>query len=245
MYLELERGLPTATARLQIVGRESAALNDFKTLPGRSEAGYELFNHILTICRKERLLSVAAWVSHDEAHLSDMLASYTFVPEHIRSRMKLQLTTPPEDTRLDSPYVVEEHEGLKQEGILRWGLGPRADGVGLTELRNTLDSRWRSSVNLRCKGQDEPLVVGCVSDSDRRHGWILVKENLSSHGIQSWPSVEMLKRVLLVMYGQGVRDVTCEAEASLTFQSPLMEIGFRSEAMYFEFLLSLMHNSSS
>lgn len=245
MYLELERALSTATARLQIVGRESATLNDFKTLPGCNEAGYELLNHILTICRKEKVLSVAAWVSHDEAHVSDMLASYTFVPRHIRTRMKLQLTTPPADIRLDSPCVVEGHEGLRPEGILRWGLGPRADGVGLTELRNILDSRWRSSVSLRWKGQDEPLVVGCVSDPGRRHGWILVKENLSPHDIQSWPLVEMLNRVLLVMYGQGVRDVMCEVDASLTFQSPFMEIGFRSETMYFEFLLSLMHDSSS
>jgi len=113
MYLELERALPTATARLQIVGRESATLNDFKTLPGRSEAGYELLNHILTICRKEKVLSVAAWVSQNDAHLSDMLASYTFVPRYIRTRMKIQLTTTPEDVRLDSAYVVEEHEGLQ------------------------------------------------------------------------------------------------------------------------------------
>ncbi|RDE15923.1 MAG: hypothetical protein C4K49_05610 [Candidatus Thorarchaeota archaeon] len=245
MYLELERALPTATVRLQIVDGKRAMLNDLKTLPGRDEAGYLLLDHILTTCREAGVLSVVAWVSQDDAHLSDMLASYTFVPRYIRTRMRLLLAVPPEDVELDSTYVVKEDYQLQQGEILRWGLGPRAYGEGLAELTDMLERRWRPSVTARWKGQDEPALVGCVSDSNTKLGWVQVKEHRMSHAVHSLPSVEMVKRLLLIMYEQGVREVLCETDAAVSSQGPFTKIGFHTDTLYFEFLLSMAHDHSS
>lgn len=240
MYLGFEGSVPASTARLVIGTHHEAALCDLAVVPGRRSAGNALVERLLAACREGRVESIFAWLSEHEVRFSDILSSYTFEPRRIRvaARALLQKQS---DSVVSGPFhIMENRETLKAAEVTTsfdYGRGMARD---LAEIRNDLENRWYTVI-VGAQDGPEPIILGQLSDSDRKLAVIRINERAAMQGSTAALSPELVKEVLGRLYDRGAREVLCEVDSDTRVKTPILEAGFVPDTTLFQFVLELAH----
>jgi len=240
MFLGFEGTVPASTARLVIGAHHEAALCDLAVVPGRRSAGNALVERLLAACREAKVESISAWLTEHEVRFSDILSSYTFEPRRVRVTTRTLLQKQSNFAASGSFHIMENQDTLKAGEVSRPFENGRGLARDLAEIRNDLENRWHTAI-VAAQDGPEPIILGQLSDSDRKLAVIRINERAAMQGSTAALSPELIKEVLGRLYDRGAREVLCEVDSDTRVKTPILEAGFVPDTTLFQFVLELAH----